>query len=277
MSIRVMSWNVDGTFPPAGSSAAVNAKVEWLDSLEQLPDILLFQEVNPNQRELWHELLLETLGYTALTDTIEWARDLANSNGHITAVREDWRLSENRFGRDSTGTPVELDTLDTAFPEKILITDIELPQATIEVLNIRAVPGSSWGVEKIIILEQVYEWMTTTGEKPRILAGDFNAPNTELADGQAIPFGYEKEAEIRNRWVSAELNLLKGIGHIGLIDAFRAVHGYGDIDQVDLSWDRTKRFDHLFMSEEFGLNDCRYLSEGYDYSDHAPIVAEFEI
>lgn len=123
----------------------------------------------------------------------------------------------------------------------------------------------------------MYEWLTKSEEKPRVLAGDLNSPDYELADGQAVPFGYDKDPEIQKRWVSAELNILKDLGHLGMVDTFRATHGYGSLEQLDASWDHQKRFDHLFASESLSISDCRYLAEGYEYSDHAPIVGKFEI
>lgn len=77
--------------------------------------------------------------------------------------------------------------------------------------------------------------------------------------------------------MSAELSILKGLGHLGMVDIFRAEHGYGDLDVLDKSWDRKKRFDHLIASEKLAPTECRYLPEGYDNSDHAPIRAEFDV
>jgi exonuclease III len=62
-----------------------------------------------------------------------------------------------------------------------------------------------------------------------------------------------------------------------MVDIFRAEHGYGDLDVLDKSWDRKKRFDHLIASEKLAPTECRYLPEGYDNSDHAPIRAEFDV
>jgi endonuclease/exonuclease/phosphatase family metal-dependent hydrolase len=269
--MNVLSWNVDGTFPPAGSPEGIRDQVEWLASLESLPDILLLQEVNHNRSDLWYEMLGERLGYDAIEGTLDTAAELGHSNGHLTALRGHGGLSESLYNReDSAFGPTE-------FPEKVLVTEVSLPETVIEVWNIRAVPGNSYDEEKIKILELAYDHITGAGRCPRILAGDFNSPDRELVDGQAVPFGYDRKDPLRERWVSAELSILKGLGYLGMVDIFRAEHGYGDLDVLDKSWDRKKRFDHLIASEKLAPTECRYLPEGYDNSDHAPIRAEFDM
>lgn len=266
-----MSWNVDGTFPPAGSPDGIKAQIEWLSTFENLPDVLLLQEVNHNRSELWYDLLGEQLGYDAIEGTLDLAAELDHSNGHITALRGQGGLSENVYD------PADPGFLPTDFPEKILVTEIARPEMSIETWNIRAVPGKSYDEEKIKIHELAYDSIVEAGRRPRILAGDFNSPDQELVDGQAVPFGYNRDDSMRDRWVNAELNLLKGLGHLGMIDVFRAQHGYGELDVLDKSWDRKKRFDHLIASQELLPTGCRYLPDGYEYSDHAPILAEFDV
>lgn len=275
--MRVLSWNVDGTFPPQGSPTAIDNQIQWLDSLDKSPDVLLLQEVNPNRGEYWQKALRERLGYQCFTDTTEQARELGNSNGHITAARNGLRLSDNRFDstleqtKDGSGSAP-----DTAYPEKILITDLETPNSTIEVCNVRAVPGGKYPEEKIRILELVYDYIRRGEPKPRLLAGDLNTPKQELPDGQAVTYGYERKANTQDRGVTAELKILKGLGHFGMVDVFRAHHGYGEIEAVDTSH-AGRRIDHLFASQELSPAECRYAPSGLEYSDHAPLLADFDL
>jgi exonuclease III len=74
--------------------------------------------------------------------------------------------------------------------------------------------------------------------------------------------------------VNAELNLLKGLGHLGLLDVFRTQHGYGDLEVTDTSW-KAKRFDHLFASQALEPEQCFYDPDGLECSDHAPLIADF--
>lgn len=274
--MRVMSWNVDGTFPPAGSPETIEHRIQWLADLEQLPDVLLLQEVNPHQQDIWSGLLRDDLGYQSITDTLNQALALDNSNGHITAVAGDWELSENKVQSDRYDAPIAIKDRELTFPEKLLVTDLAHPNGDIEVWNIRAVPGGQHGVEKLKLLEAAFDWIEAADDRPRILAGDLNTPKAELDDGQAITFCDRRESDLRRRGMSAEQNLLKGLGHFGMVDVFRYEHGYGDLDVRDNSHGE-KRFDHIFASESLNPNDCQYLAHDPTCSDHNPVVADFTV
>ena len=56
-------------------------------------------------------------------------------------------------------------------PEKILHTTIEIDDSTLELWNIRAVPGSMHGEEKIKILDNTYNRIVTGSSHPCILTG----------------------------------------------------------------------------------------------------------
>jgi len=275
--MRVLSWNVDGTFPPQGSPDQITDQIGWVDSLETPPELLLLQEVNPNRRDLWQELLTDQLGYESMRDTLDIAVEQGNSNGHITATKGELELIGTTTGRElnENTTRTESDR-STAYPEKLLVTCIECGNTTIEVLNIRAVPGNSYPEEKLTILELAYEYIEEAEERHRILAGDLNTPQRELADGQAITYGYQRDADLQQRGVTAELKILKGLGHFGMIDVFRAQHGYGEVSSLSVSHDG-RRIDHLFASEDLSPADCWYSEIGATYSDHAPVIAVFDI
>lgn len=283
--MRVMSWNVEKS---ANSSSRIDEQLDYIEDCDV--DVLLLQEVWYGKENEWIEDWTEGLanqGLGEIEHSCDWAAELADSsvpphedigheNGHITAVNEDWNLSlEAQQIRDRLENR-DHSRFSTNFPEKILVTELETPATTVELWNVRAVPGNSWGEEKIKIFETVYDRLTEAGKRKRILAGDFNSPDEELSDGQAVPFGYDKDPEIRRRYVNAELNILKGLGHLGMVDVFRAQHGYGEIEAEDTSWD-DKRFDHIFASESLDAQDCYYDHNGKVYSDHAPIIAEFAI
>lgn len=275
--MRVLSWNVNGTFPQAGSPDQITDQIGWIESLDVLPDLLMLQEVNPNRRDLWEESLTDRLGYSELRDTLDLALKHDNSNGHITATRSDFDIVGTTTGSELNETRNRnRPDQRTAYPEKLLFTDIEHDYSTIGVWNIRAVPGRSYPEEKLTILELAYSHIEEADEKLRILGGDLNSPKRELADGQAVTYGYERDADLEQRCVSAELRILKGLGHFGMIDVFRAHHGYRDIDQLSVSHNG-RRIDHLFASEELSPTDCWYSETGKTHSDHAPVIADFDI
>lgn len=299
--MRVMSWNVQGVFADRPYDEKIARQVDFIDSLDPSPDVVLLQEVSTVRPELWRSLLRDEAGYEGIVDTLDWAEelgesnipphdDIGHSNGNLTAVRDPGSIELVRPRiRECPYDDDDLKHFGTNFPEKILVSTFQGRDIELELWNVRAVPGNSWGEEKLKIFETVYNRLITEGRRPRVLAGDFNSPADELADGQAVPFGYDKDGEIWRRYVNAELNILKGLGKLGMIDVFRAQHGYGSLDVLDVSHaTRTDdplevpetevegvRFDHVIASEELNPTDCDYELAGYEYSDHAPIIADF--
>lgn len=296
----VLSWNIQGAWPGAPKERVRN-QIGFIDEYDVKPDILLFQEVSIFRTEIRE--YLDEIGYHTIEDTLEWAselrestvqphQDISHTNGNLTAIRGEAELTRKPLeilGEKFDG--VDVKNLDTHYPEKILVTDFEIDDQTIECWNVRAVPGGMKGEEKIKILETVFQRIMDAGERLRILAGDFNTPGDELCDGQAVTYLEDKDPRIRNRWRNAELNILKGLGHVGMIDTFRAIHGFGDLDVLDISHAARKkdpcsvpdeeidglRFDHIFASTGLNLRDSFYDGDGFCHSDHAPLLAEFEL
>lgn len=285
--MRVLTWNVKGAFPYQ-SEDEIEAQIEYLAGLDEPPDLLLLNEVNQYRREFIRELLGEELGYVGIVDTLSWANelresnvqphhDIGHTNGNLTAVRDPDAIEH---------TPLELfderyddedrKHVSTHYPEKILVTTCTFGGVDIEVWNVRAVPGSMKGEEKIKIFETVFHRIMDGPEKPRILAGDFNSPDEELADGQAVTHIDDKDPRIRDRWRTAALNVLKGLGHVGMVDVFRYHWGYGEIDALDESFGNS-RFDHIIASEDLNPVACRYDPDSFEYSDHAALFADFEL
>jgi exonuclease III len=145
------------------------------------------------------------------------------------------------------------------------------------------------GEEKIKILNNTYNRIVKGSSHPCILTGDFNSPNREEADGTVIPWRYGEDGPVADAWVDAELKVLRGLEDQGMVDVFRHLHGYGDLETLDVSHATEtenpasvplqdvngKRFDHMIASEELNPAECRYVQAGFACSDHAPLVAEF--
>ena len=299
--MKVLSWNVQGAFPPQGSPDRIAEQVKYLHENAATPDILMLNEVSTNRRELWHSKLKE-IGYNEIEDTLDIAleisksnippyHDRGGSNGNLTAVHEDSPLRRlNRHLPSLSDDSVENSDLthwSTNFPEKVLNTTVELPSAEsdIDLWNVRTVPGSMYGEEKIKILENVYyRVMSKSSAYKCILAGDFNSPKDETDGGEVVPFGENKGGEIGERWREAERNIFVGLEEKEMIDVFRSIHGYGEVNALDVSHPTSggdptngKRFDHIIASESLNPQDCRYDKDGLKCSDHAPITAEFEL
>lgn len=301
--LRVLSWNVQGAVPPNGSVERIESQIRFFEEAVNLPDLVMLNEVTTTQRERWRESLSD-IGYTEIVDTLEWAAELREStvpphqdyrhvNGNLIALHESSNASElTRLSPSIRYGPWENadhKDWDTNMPEKILNASVTQGDREIELWNVRAVPGSMHGEEKIKILENTYNRIVKGSESPCILAGDFNAPKEELADGTIIPWRHDQNGELARRWGEAELNILSGLEERGMVDVFRAHYGYGELDILDVSHATQteqpesvapakiggKRFDHMIASRELDLQDCYYDRSGFTYSDHAPLIAEF--
>lgn len=291
--MRVLSWNVEGAFP-FKAVEEIEAQIEYLQGLDPLPDLLLLNEVNQYRRADIRELLVEELGYGAVVDTLDWANelresdvqphhDIGHTNGNLTAVKESIDIERKPLELfDETWDDEDCKHLSTHYPEKILVTECTVDGTSTEVWNVRAVPGSMKGEEKIKIFETVFDRILHGGEKLRILAGDFNSPDSELADGQPVVYIDDKDPRVVRRWRNAALSILRGLGHVGMVDVFRYLWGYGELvdDQGEPVKDTSfgdNRFDHIFASEALNPVDCRYCEESLEYSDHAAVIADFHL
>jgi len=289
-TLRVMSWNVQGAVPPYGDKERIRNQVDFIKTTDS-PEVLMLNEVTTRQRDFWRELLQNEMDYRMIVDTLDWAAELEESeipphhefihcNGNLIAVHDDCKAKSLTRKRPSIRNgPWEDSVLkdwSTNFPEKILNAELELPQASIDLWNVRTVPGNMYGEEKIKILENVYSRIVKAASEQCILAGDLNSPKAELDDGTTVPWGIDREPGIRERWIDAELNIFTGLAGNGILDVFRKVKGYGDVQGEDVSF-QSKRFDHIFASESLSPEECHYDHNGLNCSDHAPLVAEFAL
>lgn len=286
--MQVLSWNVKGAVPPQGSPDRIREQAAFLEENVECPDIVLLNEVTTDRRELWHDQL-RLLGYTTIEDTLDWAAELADSdvpphqdinhvNGNLTAVHEgcgDAHLERKKPSiREEPYHGTGLKHWSTNFPEKILRTIVELPMTTLDLWNVRAVPGNPWGEEKVKILENVYDRIRTSAKTACLLAGDLNAPRAEREDGTVVPWRAGTDDPNAERWAAAETNVLCELRSEGMVDVFRDQHGYGDLEITDESHG-SRRFDHIIASDELNPVACHYDPDGFECSDHAPLIATF--
>jgi endonuclease/exonuclease/phosphatase family metal-dependent hydrolase len=301
--MKFLSWNVQGAFPYYTPIERIEDQIQYIEQIAECPDIIALNEVNRFRRDMWVSELTD-LGYTQLVHTLDWAEELGDSkipphqdynhvNGNLIAIHETFRgdtlTRKHPSIRKGPWEDADLKDWDTNFPEKILHTTVEIDDSTLNIWNVRAVPGSMHGEEKIKILKNAYQRIRKGCDSPCILAGDFNSPDQELPDGTLIPWRYDQEGKIAEMWVEAEWNVLKGLADKGMVDVFRDQHGYGDLDILDVSHATKtddplsvppedvegKRFDHIIASSELDPRECWYDHKGFRCSDHAPLIVEF--
>jgi exonuclease III len=302
--MQVLSWNVQGAFPYYTPVERIENQIQYIRETAECPDIIALNEVNRFRREMWVDELTD-LGYTELVHTLDWAEELGESdvpphqdfnhvNGNLTAIHESSTVhSLTRLSPSIRNGPwdgADLKDWDTNVPEKILHATVELADSTLDIWNVRAVPGSMHGEEKIKILNNTYNRIRKGCQSPCLLTGDFNAPDRELADGTLIPWRSDQEGEIADMWITAERNILRGLEDNGMVDVFREQHGYGDLDILDVSHAtqtddplavppadvKGKRFDHLIATHDLNPQACWYDHDGFRCSDHAPLFADFQ-
>jgi len=114
---------------------------------------------------------------------------------------------------------------------------------------------------------------------PTIVCGDFNSPRGEAADGEIVPFATARGG----RALAAERALVGRTNSAGMVDVFRAVHGY-ERDAASWYWKNRGRtggfrLDHIFASKEVRVSRCDYdhVCRDIGLSDHSAIYADFEL
>jgi exodeoxyribonuclease III len=158
---------------------------------------------------------------------------------------------------------------------------VKSPAGMVEVHVLHAPAGSVHGWTKIETFEGVSRMLGRTRSRFRILCGDFNTPQEETTEGEIITWAQRRTAggawvlNARGEvWDAGERNLFTG-PH-GLVDAFRAVNGYG---ASEFSWFTTqnrvgRRFDHVLASEALTPIEAEYVHEGrlQGLSDHSMLA-----
>ena len=179
------------------------------------------------------------------------------------------------------------------FPERLLSGHIK--NINIEIHTTNVPPGSSNGVIKVQHFEELYKFLANRKDIQKILTGDFNSPKLERETGEIITWGQKvsSSGKVRigvnpkwknecsgERWDSAERSIIQNHKDLGLVDIFREKNGYVDNSG---SWFTNKgiarRYDHVFGPKNISILESYYDQKPREqkYSDHSPLVAEFNI
>jgi exonuclease III len=169
------------------------------------------------------------------------------------------------------------------WPERVLA--VHLSDGT-EIVNIHSPISPKPDLAKVRTQEAVHRHLAD--EPPghaRILCGDLNTPRREHEDGTVWTFARDRYGKLRpergERWDRAELALIRGLETYGYRDAFRLLHPDAT-DEFTWEWARWGggyRLDHLIVSGEVAVEDCRYEHPWREdgLSDHSALVAKLNL
>lgn len=256
--MRLVTWNVAGRVARHPEQAGVIAAVG--------ADVVALQEVTARTLPLWRAAL-DRAGYSGCETALGTGQPATGRRalGVLTAAREPLIRRPGPGG--------------VPWPERVLCCTA----GDVEIVNVHSPIAPAPDLAKLRTHEAVAAYLASASPPhPRILCGDLNTPRRELADGEVLTFACDSAGRLRpergERWDQAERSLVHGLRELGWVDAFRALHGYGE---REASWtfpeDRGGwRLDHVLMD---GL---RPVASAYAHdwrrsglSDHSALVVDY--
>jgi exonuclease III len=253
--MRLLTWNVAGRVSRQPEQSAVVAGVG--------ADVVALQEVTARTLPLWRDALTEA-GFTACESALPHASPAGRRPlAVLTAARGPLRRLP---------APHQV-----PWPERVLRCRV----ADVEVINVHSPIAPAPDLAKVRTHEAVAMHLIEPCDVPRILCGDLNTPRRELPDGEVLTFAHDSAGRLRpergERWNRAERALVRGLRDHGWVDAFRALHGYGE---REASWtyphDRGGwRLDHVLV-ERLEPVAAAYAHEWrrQGLSDHSAMVVD---
>ena len=282
--MRLVSWNVAGRRD--GSRAPrLTRQADAIASED--PDVVALQEVTRESDPQWRGALADRgLAHVASTTHL-----LAPGRRYANLLASRWPLDV-----------LSLSDAENDFPERLLAAELHHPELGVEVHVFHAPTGVGAGWGKIRALEALHRLLEVASDLPRVVCGDFNAPQAEPPGRPLVTFAQDAATgELRRRperwyrdvepdvpwdperWDQAERQILAP-HESDLIDVYRLLHPDGQ----DHSWvwrgrghEVARRFDHVFASRTLQPQSIRYRhdwrqrSDGQQLSDHSGVAAEF--
>jgi exonuclease III len=253
--VRLVTWNVAGRVTRQPEQAAAVAAIG--------ADVVALQEVTARTLPHWRGALAEA-GFVSCHTALDGLGRVSGRRalGVLTAAR----------------SPLERLPLPAGvpWPERVLCCAVD----GIEVVNVHSPISPSPDLAKVRTHEALFAYLRT-GDGPCVVCGDLNTPRRELADGEVLTFAHDSAGRLRpergERWHAAERALVRGLRDHDWVDAFRALHGYGE---RSASWTFTQnrggwRLDHVLVR---GL---RPVASAYAHewriaglSDHSALVVD---
>jgi exonuclease III len=205
--VRLVTWNVAGRVSRQPEQAQAIAGIG--------ADVVALQEVSARTLPLWRTALADC-GFAGCETALDGLPAVSRRRllGVLTAAREPL---------------VRLPAPPQApRPERVLCC----LTGDVEVVNLHSPISPAPDLAKVLTHEAIAAYLAAGAGRPRILCGDLNTPRRELADGDVLTFAHDSAGRLRpergERWDRAERALVYGLRAHGWVDAFRALHGYGE-------------------------------------------------
>lgn len=255
---KLISWNI------AGRVKARSAQLEWIAS--EQADVLAVQEV-ARSSDLRQRLSALGFEYFASTEPMDGRNKLV-----AIASREPFRI---------------ISTFAVPHPERAISCLISLRSKEVELQCVHVPPGSSYGRIKIEFLEAVTSGLSTR-ERPQLLVGDFNCPQSmepvvvTWAQRRGKDGGWQLQKTCKGvagrRWDAAERSIL--CPRRDMTDAFIFLNGAAIAHSyVTKAKGGGNSFDHMIASFSIMPSTIRLATSVLDaeLSDHAALVAEWPV
>jgi exonuclease III len=288
--MKVITWNVNNRL------GMVSQQVQALGQREL--DVVALQDVNGNAVSRYIEAF-RMIGLPHVLHTRE-RQHKAVPTGVLLASRFPLTLlpdvPESVLWGQGHYTP-DREKLRQHWTRRTLFALLDSPWGDIEVANVYITPGNHFvkdanGARKLYpylkldLCAGIYQTLAIQVHRPRLLCGDFNAPQHERETGEIITWGYVKRRSgyiLKDpRQHELELRMLQELSIYDLHDVYRRLHGYAEQTREEgWSWccrERFKyRFDHLFASETLSPMQAQYLNSFLELrlSDHRPLEVVF--
>jgi exonuclease III len=234
--MKVITWNVNNRLGLASQQVQVLGQHE--------PDVVALQDVNGKAVSRYIETF-RMIGLPHVLRTSE-RQHKAVPTGVLLASRFPLTLlpdvPESDLWSQGNYTP-DREKLRQHWTRRTLFALLDSPWGAIEVANVYITPGNHFEKDangsrklypylKLDLCAGIYQTLATPAHRPRLLCGDFNAPQHERENGEIVTWGYVKRRSgyilKDSRQHELELRLLQGLSTYDLHDVYRGLHGYAE-------------------------------------------------
>jgi exodeoxyribonuclease III len=266
VTLRLISWNIN-------KRRAIAQQIEAL-AIRQ-PDLIALQEVTARNLEAVRNYCAE-IGLPYVLDSKVEAQ--ISHRGYV-VIASRWPLKRKRRSPSLHPLPCAEGTLTA-------LVDSPYGKLELHAVHVPTITNPDW--LKCEFLEELGSRLSCPCPHHRVLCGDFNFPQRELAEGVVITFGERIRRDgtyhVRRgheRQAVAERNILVGLSDYDLRDVYRSLNGFTPQEHSWVARNRGREFgfrlDHMLASQSLRPEECRYLHplREHGLSDHSAIEAVF--